>query len=113
MPRGSKIETIRLCGIDAPEKAQPLGIEARDRLAQLLEAGELQKAGLKAFDALHIACAEVAAVDCFLTTDDRLIRRAAKTLIAVPVSNPVDWFMAVTAIDKTESPNGDDANDPR
>ncbi|MEM0978748.1 MAG: thermonuclease family protein [Cyanobacteria bacterium P01_H01_bin.58] len=39
--QGSTVEKIRLCGIDAPEKAQPLGIEARDRLAQLLEAGEL------------------------------------------------------------------------
>jgi endonuclease YncB( thermonuclease family) len=31
---------IRLCGIDAPEKAQPLGIAARDHLRSLLNQGD-------------------------------------------------------------------------
>lgn len=33
-------ETIRLCGIDAPEKNQPLGIEARNYLQSLINKGE-------------------------------------------------------------------------
>jgi predicted nucleic acid-binding protein len=35
-------------------------------------ANDLQSLGYKPFDALHIACAEAARVDAFLTTDDRL-----------------------------------------
>jgi len=45
-------------------------------------------------DALHLACAEVGAVDVFLTTDDGLVRRArrhAETL-RVRVENPVSWY---------------------
>lgn len=39
-------------------------------------AGELVKLGLKPFDAAHIASAEAIAADVFLTTDNRLIRKA-------------------------------------
>lgn len=74
--------------------------------AMIQRAAVLQQSGFKAFDALHLACAEAAAVDCFLTTDDRLIRRAAKTVLSVAVNNPVDWFMAATATNNPESPNG-------
>ena len=42
--------------------------DTRNR-AQMLEEG-----GIKAMDALHIACAEQAKVDFFITCDDRLIR---------------------------------------
>lgn len=34
--RGSEEKTIRLCGIDAPEIGQPLGVEARDSLRNIL-----------------------------------------------------------------------------
>lgn len=44
--------------------------------AQLVRAGQLVTLGFKAFDALHLACAEAAGCQVFLTTDDRLIRRA-------------------------------------
>ena len=47
-----------------------------------------------AFDALHIACAERAAVDVLLTTDDRLRRRAQReaSKLAVRVENPAKWY---------------------
>lgn len=38
-------------------------------------AQELERNGLKALDALHIAVAEAAQVNCFVTCDDRLLRR--------------------------------------
>lgn len=55
---------------------------------------ELQARGFKAFDALHIACAESASVDALLTTDDRLLRRALQEAgkLAVRVENPAKWY---------------------
>jgi PIN domain len=55
---------------------------------------ELQALGFTAFDALHIACAERAAVDILLTTDDRLWRRAQREAgkLAVRVENPAKWY---------------------
>lgn len=35
--RGGKQETIRFCGIDAPELAQPLGKQSRDYLKRLVD----------------------------------------------------------------------------
>jgi predicted nucleic acid-binding protein len=55
---------------------------------------ELQALGFKAFDALHIACAERASVDALLTTDDRLWRRALREAgkLAVRAENPAKWY---------------------
>jgi len=57
-------------------------------------ARELQSLGFKAFDALHIACAECASVDALLTTDDRLWARARREAarLAVRVENPAKWY---------------------
>ena len=62
--------------------------------ATIARARDLMAAGFGAFDALHLASAEVGAVDVFLTTDDRLLRtarRVAKSLL-VRVENPLTWF---------------------
>ena len=37
---------------------------------------EFEQAGLKPFDALHLACAVAARADFFCTTDDRLLKRS-------------------------------------
>jgi predicted nucleic acid-binding protein len=60
-------------------------------------ARELRSLGFRAFDALHLACAEGAGVDLFLTTDDRLIRRAARAAdrLRVRVANPLTWVREV------------------
>jgi len=73
------------------------GIVARAR--------KLQGTGLSEFDALHIACAESAQVDIFLTTDDRLLRRAnrLKRELAVRVLNPVSFLEEV----KNAAPRND------
>lgn len=56
------------------------GADQRSRLSAADEAraAALMRLGFKAFDALHLACAERAAADWFLTTDDRLIATARR-----------------------------------
>lgn len=49
----------------------------------------LQKIGVKAFDALHIACAIDAGCDYFLTTDDHLLRRS---LEEIKIVNPIQFI---------------------
>lgn len=59
------------------------------------QAQAFMKLGLKLYDALHIAFAQAAPADVFLTTDDRLLKNAKKHpgLITIPVENPVIWLM--------------------
>ena len=63
-------------------------------------AQELSGIGFTAYDALHIACAEEAAVDVFLTTDDRLIKLADRYpgKIQVRVCNPLPWIGEVMKV---------------
>jgi predicted nucleic acid-binding protein len=55
---------------------------------------ELERLGLGAFDALHIASAEAGQADVFLTTDQALLRRAARLgeTLSIPVANPLTWL---------------------
>ena len=55
---------------------------------------ELEQRGFPGFDALHLACAESAHADIFLTTDDRLLRLAARhaMVLRVTVANPLAWM---------------------
>jgi predicted nucleic acid-binding protein len=55
-------------------------------------AQELVDAGFRALDSAHLACAETARCDHFLTCDDRLLRRAAKVQLMVVVQNPIDYI---------------------
>ncbi|MFM7219786.1 MAG: hypothetical protein ACKO21_06185 [Nodosilinea sp.] len=66
--------------------------------ATIQRAGDLQELGFKPFDALHIACAEAANVDTFLTTDDQLLRKASAHIdqLNVQVQNPLTWLMTIT-----------------
>jgi len=59
----------------------------------------LETLGFGAFDALHIACAESAGADVFLTTDDSLRLRASReaSKLAVRIENPVKWYAKVIA----------------
>jgi predicted nucleic acid-binding protein len=58
-------------------------------------ASEIQELSFRPYDALHIACAEMARADAFLTTDDRLLHKAAnrKHFLKVRLENPVKWLM--------------------
>lgn len=68
--------------------------------SQILEdrARELQQLGFTGYDAAHIASAERGRADVFLSTDDRLIKRAKRNtqLIQIVVDNPVPWLMQST-----------------
>jgi len=41
-------------------------------------AREIEKSGIMGLDAIHIACAEEARADCFITCDDVLFKKAGK-----------------------------------
>ena len=55
--------------------------------------GQIMRLGMAALDALHLACAEAAVVDVFLSTDDRLVKCARRhgTELRVVVDNPLIW----------------------
>ena len=87
----------------------PLKQEAMNRYLQMAEARqmvdkairlrseELGHNGLKAVDALHIACAEALKSDYFITCDKRLINRCARLILKVV--NPVDFVLEVNSDD--------------
>jgi predicted nucleic acid-binding protein len=66
---------------------------------------ELQKLGFTDFDATHIASAERGNADIFLSTDDRLIRKAQRNIksINVAVNNPVSWLMESTQTEANDN----------
>lgn len=61
-------------------------------------ARELQRLGFTGYDAAHIASAERGHADVFLSTDDRLIKRAKRNIqrIRIPVDNPAPWLIQTT-----------------
>jgi predicted nucleic acid-binding protein len=61
-------------------------------------ARDLQEYGFHSLDSLHLACAEAGNADIFLTTDDRLLRRAIRNrdIVRVTSANPVLWLMETT-----------------
>ena len=54
-------------------------------------AKEFESNGLKAMDALHVACAEAAECDWFFTTDRGILKKA-RNLTSMRVANPVEFF---------------------
>ena len=54
-------------------------------------AKEFEAEGLKAADALHIACAESADCDWFFTTDRGMLKKAYVT-DRMRIANPIDFF---------------------
>ncbi len=65
--------------------------------AVYIRARYLEELGFGGVDALHLACAESSNADVFLTTDDRLQKRAARChqIIEIEVDNPLRWFERV------------------
>jgi predicted nucleic acid-binding protein len=63
----------------------------------LNRAEELQSIGFDSYDAIHLASAEIAKVDIFLTSDDDLQKLANrnKKQFSFTVINPVQWLEEV------------------
>lgn len=63
--------------------------------AEQSRAIEFETLGFQAFDAMHLACAEIGQVDYFLTTDDKLLRRTRRFArqLKVKVENPIDYLL--------------------
>ena len=94
--------------LEAEVRRNPNGAARNDALRLISLAGELLRPhrvsieraralevlGYGVFDALHLACAEQAAVDVLLTTDDRFIKQVGRRLgkPTIRVLNPVNWM---------------------
>ena len=61
---------------------------------EISRAKQLETLGFKTTDALHLACAESAAVDIFLTTDDGILKIAKRenSKLHLQVENPDAWL---------------------
>lgn len=56
---------------------------------------QLESLGFGLYDSFHLACAEAAKADIFLSTDDRLLKNARRyeNQLKVAVNNPVIWLI--------------------
>ena len=64
----------------------------------LNKAAKFQQLGFTTYDALHLVFAIEADVDAFLSTDDKLLRRARRFSEEIPISvaNLLSWLQKVT-----------------
>jgi predicted nucleic acid-binding protein len=70
-------------------------VEINEKILQRAE--ELEEAGFDSYDAIHLSSAEHGKTDVFLTTDDQILKVAArkKSLFSFTVENPVKWLEEV------------------
>jgi predicted nucleic acid-binding protein len=59
-----------------------------------IRAKEIQQFGIKVYDALHIACAEIGKANVLLSTDDKLLKAAKRNfnVINIEIENPLIWL---------------------
>lgn len=93
IPDGERREKVGILASLAKEK-----VILEDKIIE--RAKEIEKLGIKAIDALHVACAEKSA-DVMLTTDDSLIKKVKENRgkIKVRVMNPVKFVEEVLRIE--------------
>ncbi len=94
-------EVERTPNIDRRRRVRELVRQAEEHVlvdASIVQRSQDLKAmGFKTYDALHIACAEHAQADVFLSTDDQLVQVAALNAreLRVHVANPLNWLKEV------------------
>ncbi len=80
----------------AAKKRKPeIRVFVEEDLDRLLKA--IEKNGLRAIDALHVACAEAVNSDFFITCDKRLINRCSG--LTMKVVNPADFVLEMSSND--------------
>jgi len=93
-------ELARISDADKMAQVQTIYASASKRVNMTNEieqrAAILQQHGLKPFDALHLATAEIGGADVFLTTDDRLLKTSTRLNLKIRVANPIIWLMEVS-----------------
>ena len=74
-----------------------------------VRAEELMSLSFKYHDALHLAFTEIGDADIFLTTDDRLLRKAkqSQNVLKIEVENPTIWLMNILQREENDENNGD------
>lgn len=100
---GSEIvefETGRMTDLERRQRVRALAGLAKSKSVADSEvkvrAHEWIGLGVKPVDALHLACAEGAGADVFLTTDDRLLQVIRRSSLArIRVNNPLPWLNEV------------------
>jgi hypothetical protein len=79
----------------AIQKWRQLSSQDIEQTDQILNVAQrVTQIGIKAKDALHVACAIAGQADYFLSTDDKLLKRLA-TLNLLPAMNPVDFIQVL------------------
>ncbi len=65
------------------------------------KAKRIEQQSIDQVDALHIASAEIAKLDVFLSTDKELIKKTTKSgIVNIKVENPIKWLVEVLENDK-------------
>ena len=102
----SEVVDYEIAQTPDPERALKASLLADCAAAKLVvdndvtaRATQLENLGFGGYDALHLACAESGPVELFFTTDDKLLKRAARHAadLRLRVVNPLAWLEEITA----------------
>jgi len=66
-------------------------IDVEESIEILTIASDVVKHGIKIFDSLHVACAIKAKADCFLTTDDGILKKE-KLIQEIKIMDPIEFI---------------------
>lgn len=103
----SEVIDLEIAQTQDPQRLKQLQIATAIAHTQVLLNGtikqrtnQLTQLGFKPFDAAHLASAEAGKADVFLTTDDRLLRRATRYAdqLNITVKNPANWFIEINQL---------------
>jgi predicted nucleic acid-binding protein len=56
-------------------------------------ANGFENSSMKAYDALHLASSILGRCDCFISTDDKLVKKAKKNTEKIKVFNPLEFYI--------------------
>jgi hypothetical protein len=56
-------------------------------------AKEFEISGMKAYDALHLASSILGRCDCFISTDDKFVKKAKNNTERIKVFNPLEFYI--------------------